>query len=178
MILLNKAYSKNKQLQDKGIFNYDLVRELDDDDADAIGNKKTQHEPLYWSLFPKWDRLPSSYLATKPMSSKEYQDSLKRGFKKSGDFKPAKKSNAQYPMCLTYFKPLQLCIFALVSDIVMYKIHTSGNKKVYNKVASHRISQKNEFIPTCLEVAKHKVTGKLLVCLAVQSSRSEKHTKK
>jgi len=39
---------------------------------------------------------------------------------------------------------------------------------VFNHVVTHRIDKKNEYIPTCLEVGQHKVTGKVLVCLAVQ----------
>lgn len=85
-----------------------------------------------------------------------------------------KHKKSSYPMCMTYFKPLNLCVFALVSEIVLYHVQQSGNKKVYLEVAKHRINQNNEFIPTCLEVALHKVTGRLLIILAVQSSRENK----
>jgi hypothetical protein len=75
---------------------------------------------------------------------------------------------------MTYFKPLNLCVFALVSDISIHSIAQSGNKKDFSEVARHHISPNNEFIPTCLEVALHKISGKLIVCLAVQSSRINK----
>lgn len=41
-------------------------------------------------------------------------------------------------------------------------------------MASHRIDVGNEFIPTCLDVAMHKVTGKVIVCVAIQTSRQVK----
>jgi hypothetical protein len=36
-----------------------------------------------------------------------------------------------------------------------------------------KISSHNEFLPVCLEVAEHKVTGRLIVCLAVQKLSKE-----
>lgn len=68
---------------------------------------------------------------------------------------------------MDFYKPLNLCIFALVAEIAIYSVSQGGNKKVFNHIASHKIDKNNEFIPTCLEVAQHKVTGKILVCLAV-----------
>lgn len=70
-------------------------------------------------------------------------------------------------MCMAFYKPLNLIIFALVTEIAIYVVQQGGNNKVFTHVASHKIDKNNDFIPTCLEVATHKVTGKLLVCLAV-----------
>ena len=75
---------------------------------------------------------------------------------------------------MTYFEPLNLCVFALVSDVVIYNVQQSGQKKIFNQLAVHKIDVRNEYIPTCLDVALHKVSGKLLVCLAVQGSRLNK----
>lgn len=51
--------------------------------------------------------------------------------KKASDM-AGKNPKKSYPMCLTYFKPLNLCIFALVSEIVIHSVQQSGNKKVFN----------------------------------------------
>jgi len=59
-----------------------------------------------------------------------------------------------YPMCIEFFKKLNLIIFALTNEIAIHSIHHSGNKKVFNKVASHKFNP--DFIPTCLEVSLHK----------------------
>jgi len=34
-------------------------------------------------------------------------------------------------MFMAYFKPLNLCVFSLVSEILLYHVEQSGNKKVY-----------------------------------------------
>jgi hypothetical protein len=68
-----------------------------------------------------------------------------------------------------------LFVFALVADIAIYKLHQGGNKKVFINVASQKIDANNEYIPTALEVAQHKVSNKLIVCLAVQSTKLNKY---
>jgi hypothetical protein len=70
-------------------------------------------------------------------------------------------------MCLTYFKPLDICVFALVSSISLQVMQQSGIKKMFTEVASYKFNNTNEFIPTFVDVALHKVTGRLLVCLAL-----------
>lgn len=77
-------------------------------------------------------------------------------------------------MCMKFFKPLNLCVFALVSQIVIYKVKQSCAKKVFVQVASHRMDPQNEFICTALDVALHKVTGKVIVCVAIQTSKQFK----
>lgn len=156
-MLLNRATDKLNHHLEQGNKDYDLVRELDDDDANVSLKLK---QPLYRTLFPEWGRIT----AHEYLNSKAYVPPIKL----------MKKRKMQHIMFMAYFKPLNLCVFALVSEIVLFHVEQSGNKKVYVQVASHRISASNEFIPTCLEVALHKVTGKLLVCLAVQSSRQSK----
>jgi hypothetical protein len=68
---------------------------------------------------------------------------------------------------MTYFESLSLCIFALVSDVAIYSVQQSGQKKSFNQVATHQIDPQNEYIPTCIDAALHKVSGKLLICLAL-----------
>jgi hypothetical protein len=71
---------------------------------------------------------------------------------------------------MKYFKPLSMIVFALVSEISLYQVHT-GNKKQFLHMASKRISKNNEFVPTGLEVSTHKVSGNLLVLISAQSTR-------
>lgn len=147
-----------------------MVQELEDDEAD-LSLLKTTHQPLYRSLFPEWGRVHADFLNFTTSTDKGPKSTKQMRNSNAPSQKSLKKS---YPMCLTYFKPLNLCIFALVSEIVIHVVQQSGNKKVFNQVARHKINQNNEFIPTCLEVALHKVSGRLLVCLAVQSSKLNK----
>jgi hypothetical protein len=70
-----------------------------------------------------------------------------------------------YPICFTYFKPRNLIVFALVSEIAIYTV-VGGNIKSFTHVASHKIDINNEFVPMCIDVGIHKVSGNLLVCLA------------
>lgn len=92
--------------------------------------------------------------------------------------KPVEKE-PDYPMCMTFFRPLNLCVFALSGDLVIYKLKWSCSRKVFTQVATHKFSQPpenkyNELLPTSLVCALHKVTGKLLVCVALQTSRQAK----
>ena len=74
-------------------------------------------------------------------------------------------------MSMTFFKPLNLCIFALVSSIVIYKIKQQCANKHFVQVASHKIDPQNEYICTSLDIALHKVSGKVIVCVALQTSK-------
>lgn len=43
---------------------------------------------------------------------------------------------------------------------------------MFHHIASHRIDRKKEYIPTCVSIAQHKTTGKVLVIAALQTNRS------
>lgn len=58
------------------------------------------------------------------------------GLEKSGGKKDGFIDNHTYPLCFTFFKPLNLIVFALVSEIAIYWV-VGGNKKVFVHVASH-----------------------------------------
>lgn len=75
-------------------------------------------------------------------------------------------------MCILYFKPFDLCLFALTSQIVIYQVKQSCNRKTFVQVASHRMD--TEFIITCMEAGRHKVSERLLVFLAIQTSKQAK----
>jgi hypothetical protein len=47
-------------------------------------------------------------------------------FEKETSRKHFKTTNPSYPMAMTYFQPLNLCIFALVSDIAIYSVQQGG----------------------------------------------------
>lgn len=53
-----------EDLGQRNIKSYDLVRELEDDEAD-VRLQITQHKPLYKVLFPEWGRLHSDFLNVK-----------------------------------------------------------------------------------------------------------------
>lgn len=59
-------------------------------------------------------------------------------------------------MCMTFYKPLNVFVFALVSDIAIYSLHQGGNNKSFTSVASQQIQKDNEYIPTVLEVSQHR----------------------
>ena len=77
----------------------------------------------------------------------------------------------EYPMAIEYYKPLDLCVFALVNYIAIFKVKQSCAKKVIHHVASHRIDKKKEHLPTSVAVAQHKTTGRVLVIAALQTNK-------
>jgi hypothetical protein len=87
-------------------------------------------------------------------------------------------SKTVYPMCMKFIKidnQLPLCVFALVADVAIYTIHQGGNSKVFTHLSSIKIavdeqSGEGDYLPTCMEVAEHETTKKLIVCLSVQSA--------
>ena len=62
--------------------------------------------------------------------------------------------NKSYPMAIKFFQKddLNLCIFALVSDLVIFEVKQSGVKKVFRHVLTHRLDDKDEFLPTHLDI--------------------------
>lgn len=77
-------------------------------------------------------------------------------------------------MCIAYYDPLNLCVFALVSEVVIYGLVQGSNKKEFVHLNSCKVDASNDFIPTWLEVGQHKVSNKVIVCLAVQQTRMNK----
>ena len=64
------------------------------------------------------------------------------------------KQKQTYPMVMTYYEPLGLLIFAMVSkEIQLVKIRSQGqNKKVFELVGSFKL----EGVPTNIEVCAQK----------------------
>ena len=116
MILLNKATEKMNECQEKNLINYDVAQELENDEAD-ITQKNKKNNPLYKTLFPEWGRFSTKYLT---------QDRIQADDRKISKMMKKHESNGQkhkknsYPMCMTYYSKLNLCVFALFSDIVLY----------------------------------------------------------
>lgn len=81
-------------------------------------------------------------------------------------------------MAMTFFQDaiedLNLCVFALVSDLVIFEVRQSGAKKVFRHVLTHRLDEKDEYLPSHLDVALCKVKKCLQVCIAAISSRLNK----
>ena len=79
-------------------------------------------------------------------------------------------------MAMTFFQKeeLNLCIFALVSDLVMYEVRQSGAKKVFRHVVTHRLDERDEYLPVRLDVQWNRVKKCLQVCIACISSKLNK----
>ena len=79
--------------------------------------KQAHHQPLYRSLFPEWGRVPASYINLDQQQTLTKAQLLKQ---QKEQLNAQKNKTHGYPMCLTYFDPLQLCVFCLVSDLIIY----------------------------------------------------------
>lgn len=42
-------------------------------------------------------------------------------------------------MCMTFYKPLNVFVFALVADLAIYSLQQGGNSKSFNSVATQQI---------------------------------------
>ena len=89
---------------------------------------RIKHDPFYQKLFPPQQaKNIAKQSSNKNWESEELDEpSLEKDTQKKKFFKSTQPS---YPMCMTFFEPLNLCIFALVSDIVIYDIQQNGQKK-------------------------------------------------
>lgn len=67
-------------------------------------------------------------------------------------------------MFMTYYKKLQLVIFALLGEVKIVQVKQNGQKKTFQTMASHLLDD----LPVGMDVGSHKLTGKLLIFVACQ----------
>ena len=70
---------------------------------------------------------------------------------------------------MTYYKPQELIVFALLGEIKIVNIRQSGSKKTFPTVA-HWVFDSTS-LPIGMDVGTHKLTGKLLIFVACQAFR-------
>ena len=95
------------------------VRQEDNVLQEEVPEQPDTHQPLYRQVYPEWGGLDTKFKAETALLKHEAQKE-----KKKQD--PLK----TYPLCMQYFKykTTPLIVFALVSEVSIYLIHT-GNKK-------------------------------------------------
>ena len=93
--------------------------------------------------------------------------------------KPRKMRMAQehkqtYPMCMGYYEPTNVAVFALVSkEIQLHQLKKTGLKRKFTHVQSLRV----ENMIVALSFEKHKSSNSLLLCLGTQSKLTFKKKK-
>lgn len=76
-----------------------------------------------------------------------------------------------YPMCMGYYEPASVAVFALVSkEIQLHQLKQTGLKRKFQHVQSLRV----ENIMVALSIEKHKISNNLMLCLGTQSKRTFK----
>jgi len=78
----------------------------------------------------------------------------------------AQEHKQTYPMCMGYYEPTNVAVFALVSkEIQLHQLKKTGLKRKFTHVQSLRV----ENMIVALSFEKHKSSNSLLLCLGTQS---------
>ena len=128
------------------------VQAIKANDGDQVSGAQSHRQPrVEESLEPVHLRTKSE---AKPLKSELHEGSKLKGH-----------TFLTQPICMEYFKPLDLLAFALVNrQLQLFLVKQTVSKLVFELAASVRTEQ----MVVCMSIETHKVTERVLICMGFQ----------